>query len=118
MLQKVFTPIVGALIVAAAFGCGGSSSGGSKGGPPAAPAHPGDVVALVGTSWMDAESNTSYTFNEGGSLVAENPATDKPLTGSYSVEKGIVSMSVGLRTLEGTWDGTTLSVKGKKLTRK
>jgi len=91
------------LVGLCAPGCGSGSSAGPK--------TPGDPEALVGTSWQNPQSNVTYAFKEAGLVEVVAPDAPETLTGDYTVTKGMLSGNVGLQTLEGAWDGKSLTLK-------
>ncbi|MBI5094806.1 MAG: hypothetical protein HZB26_20505 [Candidatus Hydrogenedentes bacterium] len=72
---------------------------------------------MVGTSWLDPGSNTVYTFKDGATLEVKLSAAPQPVQGPYSVENGVISGATGMQSFDGTWDGKSVTMRGKALTK-
>lgn len=94
-----------------------AGSGCKSGDRLVAPDSAGTAEALSGTRWTEPESNVSYTFTNETDVDVVNPQLEAPMLGSFEVSEGVLTLSLGLRTLNGTWDGQTLVVEGKTLVR-
>lgn len=100
------------LIAVPLAGCGAKG-----GGRLSAPANAGSAEALAGTSWIELESNVTYNFVDEENVDVIRPEQDEPILGTFEVHGGIVDLSLGLKILNGTWDGNVLVIEGKPLSR-
>lgn len=99
-------------VVLVASGCGSGGEGVVK-----PPETAGDPALLEGTIWIDPESQTQYGFQAGGAMQMSSPATGLIVPGTFMVDNGIITINVGLQSIDGTWDGEKLVLNGKELTR-
>ena len=107
--SAVFLFGVTVLAIALLAGCGGSTL--------KAPENAGTAQDLAGTRWTEPESNTTYSFVDDADVDVNIPNLPEPMLGSFTVNNGIINVSIGLKTQSGTWDGSELVIEGKPLTR-
>lgn len=101
----------GLLVSILAAGCGG------RGNRLATPKNPGTMEDLVGTTWTDPSTSIRYGFINEEEVEMSSPVVNEPTYGEFTLSDGIVEMSVGFRTLIGTWDGTRLVIEGAEFAR-
>ena len=82
-----------------------------------APKNAGTAQELSGTSWTEPKSNVTYSFVDESNVDVVNPQLGDPIQGTFAVNNGILDLTLGLKTLNGTWDGKSLVVEGKTLVR-
>ena len=82
-----------------------------------APANAGTAQDLAGTTWTEPESSTTYSFLDDANVDVNKPGLAQPMQGTFAVDSGVVDISIGLKTLAGTWDGKVLVIEDKTLTK-
>ena len=105
---------IGAMVLAFVFSCG---CGGKGAVDLDNPDQPGTAAELAGTKWTHPDTKVTYFFEDESNLQILNPDEAEPIYSIYSVDNGIVDLSVGLTSLNGTWDGEKLVLEGTTLTR-
>ncbi|MCC6490330.1 MAG: hypothetical protein IT364_22795 [Candidatus Hydrogenedentes bacterium] len=93
-------------------GCGGSGTVDLN-----APAEPGSAAELAGTRWTNPDTKVIYYFEDETNLQVINPDQADPVLTVYSVDNGIVDLSIGMTSQNGTWDGKNLILEGTTLNR-
>ncbi|MCC6490332.1 MAG: hypothetical protein IT364_22805 [Candidatus Hydrogenedentes bacterium] len=91
-------------------GCGGGNT-------LEAPGNAGTAQELAGTNWTDAETSTTYSFLNETDVDVNKPGLAQPQAGTFEVNGGLIDLTLGLKTLSGTWDGQALVIEGKALTK-
>lgn len=104
---------VALLAVFVAVGCGA----GEGDGVVKPPATAGDPALLEGTIWVNPEEQTQFGFQAGGAMQMSSPATGLIVPGTFMVDNGIITINVGLQSIDGSWDGEKLVLNGKEMMR-
>ena len=103
---------IAALAIGPFTGCGGKKDVQLN-----APGSAGTAQALSGTSWTEPKSNVTYIFKDETNLEVADPTLSTPIWGTFAVNNGILDLNLGLKTVNGTWDGEVVVVEGKTLVR-